>query len=556
MRSPGPYNIAFGTSGLRAPADAFDAVFVSANVSVFLTHVAIAPGTEAFVGCNFRASSPEISTRVFAAIAHAVLAPHWCGVLPTPALAAAALARGVPAIIITGSHILESYNCIKFYKSNGEFLKSDEAPILSRLKLGVFEHSAAGRDLLADILAGLNAECDRFGRSETFVADDPERYAAPIVITNEDYRFLIAGQAHECGVELAAILLEPVARNTAAAIAAACFVATNRDPEALLHVLPSDHEIAVDETYLHAVNTASAAARDGQLTTFSITPSEPAIGFGYIEAGDALPFGARVVNRFVEKPMRAKAEKMLASGNYDRNSGMFLFRASAFLGECETLAPEVHAAAKGAVAHCVVRSLRLGRGVEGEPARCLGQSDAGPGQSFQYNWFAGVFRKPTHRGRRARGCRRHCLRGCGLCRQAVGCAECRRHCQGAACRRIDLGPYRKASDRLSLLGGYASLISGDRFQVKRIFVKPGKRLSLQKHHHRSEHWIIVRGTAEVQVGKAVSTLTENESVYFPQGEIHRLTNPGKIELELIEVQTGSYLGEDDIIRLDNEFGRV
>ena len=208
--------LSFGTSGLRAPADAFDAASVAAYVSGFLTHVAIAPGTEVFVGCDLRASSPDISARVLAAIAHAGFAPHWCGVLPTPAIAAASLARGVPAIVITGSHIPESHNGIKFYKPDGELLKSDEAPVralaetalakgvtppvaplpepdasvgaayvaryvaafgataLSGLRLGVFEHSAAGRDLLADILAGLGAECVRFGRSETFIAVDTE----------------------------------------------------------------------------------------------------------------------------------------------------------------------------------------------------------------------------------------------------------------------------------------------------------------------------------------------------------------------------------------------
>ena len=426
--------------------------------------------------------------------------------------------------------------------------------------------------------------------------NDPERYAAPIVITNEDYRFLVAEQAQECGVDLAAILLEPVARNTAAAIAAAGFVATNRDPEALLHVLPSDHEIAVDEAYLAAVDTAIAAARDGRLTTFGITPSEPATGFGYIEAGDALPSGARVVNRFVEKPERAKAEEMLANGNYYWNSGMFLFRASAFLSECEKLAPEVHAAAKGAVA---------GAEADLDFLRLAEQSFAtAPNISVDYAVFektelAAVVPSPIvwsdlgawdavwkasprdASGNLTRG--RASLSNTsgslvfsenlhiavdGLEDVAVIASEDAVYV-GRLSAAQNVGAIVKtlqADAATSALtekhptdyrpwGGYTSLISGDRFQVKRIFVKPGKRLSLQKHHHRSEHWIIVRGTAEVQVGEAVSILTENESVYIPQGEIHRLSNPGKIDLELIEVQTGSYLGEDDIIRLDDEFGR-
>ena len=426
--------------------------------------------------------------------------------------------------------------------------------------------------------------------------DDPERYAAPIVITNNEYRFLVAEQAQECGVALEAILLEPVARNTAAAIAAAAFVVISKDPDALMHVLPSDHEIAIDAAYLDAVATAAAAAADGRLTTFGITPSEPATGFGYIEAGAALASGALAVSRFVEKPIREKAEEMLAAGNFYWNSGMFLFRAQVFLDECEKLAPGVHEAAGRAVA---------GARADLDFMRLEEQSfAAAPDISVDYavfektdlaavvpspivwsdlgSWDA-VWKASPHD---AAG---NLTRGATSLSNTTGSLVVSEHLHVAVDGLDDVAVIvsedavfvgrlssaqnvgtivraLQADQATSALtekhptdyrpwGGYTSLISGERFQVKRIFVKPGKRLSLQKHHHRSEHWIIVRGTADVQVGDTITTLSENESVYIPQGDIHRLTNPGKIVLELIEVQTGSYLGEDDIIRLDDEFGR-
>lgn len=426
--------------------------------------------------------------------------------------------------------------------------------------------------------------------------DDPERYGAPIVITNSEYRFLVAEQAEDCGVGLEAILLEPVARNTAPAIAAAVHMVANTDPEALIHVLPSDHEIVVDAAYLNAVATAIAAAGDGLLATFGITPTEPATGFGYIEAGKALPSGAFAVSRFVEKPVREKAEDMLSAGNYYWNSGMFLFRAGTFLAECEKLAPEVHAAAKDAVAnaHADLDFIRLDEE----------SFSAAPDISVDYAIFektelAAIVPSPIiwsdlgswdavwkasprdEAGNMTRGptslsnttgslvVSEHLhIAVDGLddiaiiasedavyvgrlsSAQNVGAIVKRLQSDAATARLTESHPtdYRP-------WGGYTSVVSGERFQVKRIFVKPGKRLSLQKHHHRSEHWIIVRGTAEVQVGDKTMTVSENESVYIPQGDIHRLTNPGKILLELIEVQTGSYLGEDDIIRLDDEFGR-
>lgn len=426
---------------------------------------------------------------------------------------------------------------------------------------------------------------------------DPERYADPIVVTNDDYRFLVAEQAAEIGVTLRSIILEPVARNTAAAIAAACFDASSNNENQLVHILPSDHEIVVDQAYLTALDTAITAAEAGRLVTFGITPSEPATGFGYIEAGTKEATGAHMVARFVEKPDVERAGKMLASGNYYWNSGMFLFTCSAFLSECEKYAEGVYEAAKSSVESSVI-DLDFTRLDETSFA-------ASPNISVDYAIFektrlASVVPSPiiwsdlgawdavwkasekdssdnVRRGSTSVSNTTNSLVISekmhvvvdGLEDVAVIASEdalyvgCLSRAQSVA---NVVKMLHKDPATLSLTeehqtsyrpwGGYSSIENGERFQVKKLFVKPGKRLSLQKHHHRSEHWIVVRGTAEVQVGEKNMILRENESVYIPQGDVHRLSNPGKILLELIEVQTGSYLGEDDIIRIEDEFGRT
>ncbi len=425
---------------------------------------------------------------------------------------------------------------------------------------------------------------------------ETERYAAPIIVSNERYRFTVTEQAEECGVALQAVLLEPVARNTAPAIAAGAHFVAATDPDDLLHVLPSDHEIVVDDAYRQALDTAIAAARDGRLTTFGVTPTEPATGFGYIEAGEALPSGAYNIARFVEKPAREEAEKLIAAGNAYWNAGMFVFRAGTFLSECEKLAPSVFAAAGAAVegAEADLEFIRLAA----EPFA------AAPDISVDYAIFektdlAAVVPSPIQwsdlgswdavwkaspkdeAGNATRG--PTSLSGTsgslvvtqgphvavsGLEDVAVIASEdavyvgrlSAAQSVGDLVRALRADPATEALTQSHPTdyrpwGGYTTVLSGERFQVKRLFVKPGKRLSLQKHHHRSEHWVVVRGTAEVRIGETVRTLSENESVYVPCGELHRLGNPGKILLELIEVQTGSYLGEDDIIRVEDEFGR-
>lgn len=425
---------------------------------------------------------------------------------------------------------------------------------------------------------------------------DPSRYTAPVIVTNDEYRFLVAEQALEAGVDLAGILLEPAARNTAAAIAAASIFVAQDNPSAIIHVLPSDHDIAVDDDYLATIDTARESASTGQLVTFGITPTEPATGFGYVEAGAKQETGAHKVSRFVEKPNLQSAEEMLAQGNFYWNSGMFMFRTDAFLAECEALAPDVFAAAKGSVekAQKDLDFVRLDKT----------HFVQAPSISVDY----AIFEKTTHaavvpapiqwsdlgswdavwksgdqdgdgnlqRGPVSLSATKHSLVMSeklhvsvdGLEDVAVIATEDAVFV-GRLSEAQNVGAVVKslAADQATRgltethqtsyrpWGGYTSISMGERFQVKRLFVKPGRRLSLQKHRHRSEHWVVVRGTAEVQIGEKVMMLTENQSVYIPQGELHRLGNSGKILLELVEVQTGSYLGEDDIIRIEDEFGR-
>ncbi len=423
------------------------------------------------------------------------------------------------------------------------------------------------------------------------------RYGEPIVVTNQDYRFLVAEQAQELGLRLAGIILEPVARNTAPAIVAAALFASREQMDRVLHILPSDHRIVVDAAYTAALDAAETAARNGMLVTFGIAPTEPATGFGYIEAGERDGSGTHKVARFVEKPDEANARAMIEAGNYFWNSGMFVFASDVFLAECEALAPEIVAAVEPAVAHAVVDLdfLRLEAesfakapnisidyaifektGKAAVVPASIAWSDLG---SWDAVWKAG---ERDSRGNLGIGpvtltglssslviSEKHHVVVDGLDDIAVLASEdaifvgrlSAAQAVGAVVKSLKSDPQTRDLTETHQTsyrpwGGYSSVLNGERFQVKRLFVKPGKRLSLQKHFHRAEHWVVVRGTAEVQVGEETRTLRENESVYIPQGAIHRLSNPGKILLELIEVQTGSYLGEDDIVRVEDEFGRI
>ena len=428
---------------------------------------------------------------------------------------------------------------------------------------------------------------------------DPSRYHPAVIVTNAEYRFLVAEQAQEAGVATSAVLLEPVARNTAAAIAAAALHAQKAfGDDAVIHVLASDHAVEADDNYWWSVDTAAEAARAGRLVTFGITPTAPETGYGYIEAGAELGNGVRTVARSGFSTKRATAEKMLAAGGYYWNSGTFMLGVASFLSEVEALAPETFAAAATAVsaARADLDFIRLDE---------AGFSTA-PNISVDY----AIFEKSKQvalvpvtfpwsdlgawdavwkvSGKDAAGnvvsngnatlsntrnslivSERAHIAVEGLEDVAIIASEDAIYV-GRLSDAQRVGPMVKAlranpaTQGLTEIhrtayrpwGGYSSVLNGDRFQVKRLFVKPGKKLSLQKHHHRAEHWVVVSGTAEVTVDGKVTMLTENESIYLPLGCVHRLANPGKILLELIEVQTGSYLGEDDIIRIEDEFGRA
>ncbi len=427
---------------------------------------------------------------------------------------------------------------------------------------------------------------------------DASVYTPAIIITNSEYRFVVAEQANEIGANLSGVLLEPVARNTAVAIAAAAVYAQKQfGDDVVLHILSSDHDVVVDAGYHTAVENAAASARVGQLVTFGIVPTSPETGYGYIQVGASLSQGVSAVERFVEKPDAARAAELVANGGFLWNSGMFMVSVASFLEECASLAPDTHAAALASVENAKVDldfvrldedafstapNISVDYAIFEKTRRAavvpvsFGWSDLG---SWDAVWkisdkdssdnvsSGAVTFSNTSRSLVITDHAHVAVEGLD---DVVVVASEDAIYVGHLSEAQKVGPLVKTlranKDTAALTeihrtayrpwGGYSSVLNGDRFQVKRLFVKPGKKLSLQKHHHRAEHWIVVRGTAEVTIDGTVTTLTENQSIYLPLGCVHRLTNPGKIELELIEVQTGSYLGEDDIIRIEDEFGRA
>lgn len=419
--------------------------------------------------------------------------------------------------------------------------------------------------------------------------------ASPIVVASEDHRFLAAEQLLEAGIEDATIVLEPLPRNTAPAIALGALQAMQQDPDALLLVLPADHLIGDPEHFRDAVELAIPAAREGWLVTFGIRPDRPETGFGYIRRGDVIGEGAFQVAEFVEKPKLETARAYLENGGYDWNSGMFLFKAARFLEELAEHAPDMTRAVKlahdsatadldfvriDADAFASVPENSIDYAVMEKTRRAavipvtVAWSDIG---SWSALWLAGVRDvegnlregdtiavKTTNSLLRSHD--RHLLATVGVDNLIVVTtpdATLVAH-RDAAQDVKQVVEELKASGRSEHSlhrvvrrpwGSYDSLETGERFQVKRIVVKPGASLSLQKHHHRAEHWIVVSGTAEVTCDDKVFLLGENQSTYIPLGSVHRLRNPGKLPLEIIEVQSGSYLGEDDIVRLEDVYGR-
>jgi mannose-1-phosphate guanylyltransferase/mannose-6-phosphate isomerase len=420
--------------------------------------------------------------------------------------------------------------------------------------------------------------------------------APPVVVCSEEHRFLVAEQLRASGIDGAAILLEPVPRNTAPAIALAAWQALAKHPDATLLVLPADHLIGDTASFAGAVHKALPLAAAGWLVTFGIRPESPETGFGYIKRGDALDKAGFRVQRFVEKPDAATAQSYLDAGDYEWNSGMFLFKAARFLEELQQHAPAMHAASKAAFdgAQADLDFVRVDKtafaACPGDsidyavmektsraavvPVSCA-WSDIGSWDALwatserdaDGNRLEGDVIAIDSHGCFVRGTERRLIAALGL--RDIVIVDTPDAVLVAPRERVQdvkqLVDRIKAAGRQEHMfhrkvyrpwGSYDSIDVGARFQVKRITVKPGAALSLQKHHHRAEHWVIVSGTAEVTRNQEVFLLAENESTFLPLGAVHRLRNPGKTPLELIEVQSGSYLGEDDIVRLEDVYGRA
>lgn len=419
-------------------------------------------------------------------------------------------------------------------------------------------------------------------------------HSAPMVVCNEETRFLAAEQMRQAGETNAKILLEPAGRNTAPAIALAALCATQHEVDPILMVMPADHVVADARAFALSAQAGAGLAAAGQLVTFGIVPDRAETGYGYIKSGAAFE-GAFKVDRFVEKPGAATAQTYLAEGGYYWNSGIFMFRASVYLAELGQHRPDILKACEAAVAgrtedidftrfdeaaflSCPDESIDYAVMEHTEKSVVLpmdaGWSDIG---SWSALWEASF--------KDARG---NCEIGDVLSLEGQGNYINAGSRLVAAVGLEDMvvvetkdvvlvAPKARVQDVKSLVselkaagrpevaqhrevyrpwGKYDCVDVGARYQVKRITVNPGAKLSLQKHHHRAEHWVVVRGSAVVTKGESEIMLSENESTFIPLGEVHALANPGKIPLELIEVQSGSYLGEDDIVRIKDRYGRA
>jgi mannose-1-phosphate guanylyltransferase/mannose-6-phosphate isomerase len=416
---------------------------------------------------------------------------------------------------------------------------------------------------------------------------------APLLICNESHRFLVAEQLLECNVEPQSIVLEPFGRNTAPAIAVAALSQASED--SILLVLAADHVITNVEEFHRLVRLGEKVCAEGKLVTFGIVPSKPETGYGYIQAGEEVESGIHQVEAFVEKPDAATAEQYVGAGNYYWNSGMFMFRAKDFLSELKDRQPKIleqcSAALRDAksdldfirldaaqfetcpsdsIDYAVMEHTKNGVVIPSD----IGWSDVGSWSSLwevgdkdaDGNKFVGdVIAKNSKNNLVHADGRLVTLVGIDDVvvvdtddailiasrdqvqdvKSIVNELKSRGRCEHLNHRKV-IRPW----------GSYDSVDMDDGFQVKRISVKPGASLSLQMHHHRAEHWIVVSGTAEVTCGEKVFLVEKNQSTYIPLGETHRLRNPGKIPLKLIEVQSGDYLGEDDIVRFEDNYGRT
>jgi mannose-1-phosphate guanylyltransferase / mannose-6-phosphate isomerase len=433
---------------------------------------------------------------------------------------------------------------------------------------------------------------------KTMLADTAARgsgagFLPPMVVCNEAHRFLVAEQLRDRG---ASIVLEPVGRNSAPAIAAAALIAEETAPGAVLWFMAADAAIGDVAALQAALTKAAAAAQAGAIVTFGMQPTAPETGYGYIETGDALPGSADVkrIARFVEKPDAARAAEFLKTGRHLWNSGMFVATAATMLAELETHAPEVLKGVRAAVAGATrdgdfirleaaaftaTPSISIDYAVMERTQKSavvpasIGWSDIGSWAALWEIQPKDAAGNATHGPVELVDAKNCYVRSEGILTGVIGLEDAvvvvtddavlamhRDHAQDVK-KLVDQLKARGAKEATEHRrayrpwGHYEGLIMGDRFQVKKIEVRPGAKLSLQKHFHRAEHWVVVSGTAIVQRDGEEIMLRENESVYLPLGCIHRMENPGKIPLTLIEVQSGSYLGEDDIVRFEDTYGR-
>jgi mannose-1-phosphate guanylyltransferase / mannose-6-phosphate isomerase len=423
---------------------------------------------------------------------------------------------------------------------------------------------------------------------------DPSLFSRPVVITNTDFRFVVAEQLRELGIE-ADIVLEPSRRDSGPAVAVSAVLAAQRDHDALVLVLAADHVVRNPEEFHQACRGAAEAATAGRIVTFGIAPTNPATNYGYIRPGEKLNGShVRAVEAFVEKPDAAGAATCVADG-YLWNSGNFLFHAATMLAEIEHFEPVMAEAAKAAV-NGLTRDLDFLRLAPEPFARApkksidyavmertklaavipadIGWSDVGSWSAvwdiLDHDAAGNATEGPVvmldSRNSLVRSDKSVLTTVIGLddiivvstADAVLVSARSKAEQVKALVEQLKAQNHRAAVEHRRIYrpwGYYQDIDIAPRYRVKRIVVKPGSKLSLQKHFHRSEHWVVVKGTAEVTLGTDERSVHENESIYIPIGSVHRLANPGKIRLELIEVQVGSYLGEDDIVRLDDVYGR-
>lgn len=438
----------------------------------------------------------------------------------------------------------------------------------------------------------LNSEISLF--QETYKRLEAINLIDPMVVCSENSRFIVAEHLRNAGCEDSTIVLEPSARNTCPAIAVAALIALEKDSDPVLMVLPADHVIGDVDAFGKAADKAEKLAQEGKLITFGVSPTEPNTGYGYIECGEDIHEGSFKIKNFKEKPNKENAQKMLDQGGFLWNSGMFVFKASVFLEELKKTAPEIIEHAKNSIRNAKT-DLDFIRLNNDDFIKCddisidyavMEKTDNSAVVCLDAHWcdvgsWASLW-DIAEKDDNGNACKGDVV--------AIDSSDNYFYSEDKLVAAIGVNNLTVVDTKDALLiadrkdgnirkivkklraegraeadihrvvyrpwGHYDTICSGSRDLVKRITVKAGAKLSKQMHHHRAEHWVVVRGTAQVTKGDETFILAENESVYLPLGVTHSLKNPGKIPLEIIEVQTGSYLGEDDIVRFEDLYGRA